>query len=256
MNPEEKTIAYLRTLTFDGYLSSEEVWSLARFLNENEDCREAWPGNVLAPLLGDAFEDGAISSSEMNALAEAIGNIEHEWIERVASESTGDLVIDSEVIIGQARFPTLNMKRTVEGRNDVQHVVDLSEHRCTCEDWSPRERWPVGHPGRFCKHVAFALARTGKVLEPWFQALVDDCFERGRATPAEADWLMVELRPRRQALISVDESGWCNVFAPGRDGYEHFAYNREQKRWTYGAAPSGAGHVELAIEQYSASNAA
>ena len=256
MSPEEKTISYLRTLTFDGYLSSEEVWALARFLNENKECRESWPGSVLTPLLGDAFEDGTLSESEMNLLAEAIGQIEHDWMERVTAENTGDLVIDSAVIISQPQIPTLNLKKSVEGRNEVQYVVDLSEHRCTCPDWSTRERWPAGHPGRFCKHVAFAMARTGKVLDPWFQALVDDCFERSRATPPEADWLLIELRPRRHALISVDEGEWCNVFAPGADGYEHFGYNREQKRWSYGARPSDAGCVEAAIQQYSASSAA
>ena len=253
MNPTEKTISYLRTLTFDGYLSSEEVWSLARFLNEHEECRGTWPGNILAPILGDAFEDGALSEPEMNALAEAIGKIEHEWVERVSTGKTGDLTIDSAVIITQPRIPTLAQKKTVEGRSDVQHVVDLNEHRCTCPDWAAREKWPVGHPGRFCKHVPFAIARTGKVLEPWFQALVDDCFLRARGTPPSADWLLIELEPRRHALVSVDKSEWCNVFAPALDGYEHFGFNREQKRWTYGAAPASSGYVEKAVDQYLAS---
>ena len=249
MNPTEKTIAYLRTLTFDGYLSSDEVWSLARFLNQNEECQSTWPGTLLTPLLGDAFEDGTLSQSEMNALAEAISNIEHEWMSRVSTENTGDLLIDSAVHIDKPRIPTLPIKAPVEGRNDAQWVVDLAEHRCTCPDWSDRSQWPVGHPGRFCKHVAFALARTGKVLDPWFQALVDDCFSRGRGTPSSADWLLIELRPRRHALVSTDNTEWCNVFAPGGEGYEHFGYNRLQKRWSYGSAPGAAGYIEYAIHQ-------
>src|SRR5436190_6939888 len=79
MNPTQKTIGFLRSLTADGFLTPEEVWSLGKFFQENQPCQNIWPGSLLFPMLGSAFDDGQLSEEEMEVLASTIGSIEQEW---------------------------------------------------------------------------------------------------------------------------------------------------------------------------------
>src|SRR5688572_22730668 len=82
MDSTEKTIAFLRTLTLDGMLTSDEVWALGKFFNNNPECMESWPGEILAPMLHSAFDDGEIDEEEMTQFAETISSIESEWLTR------------------------------------------------------------------------------------------------------------------------------------------------------------------------------
>ena len=61
-----KTIGFLRTLTSDNLLSEDEVWALARFFNDNPECTEMWPGDLLAPMLNSAFDDAQLSTSPVS----------------------------------------------------------------------------------------------------------------------------------------------------------------------------------------------
>jgi hypothetical protein len=78
-HPTRRTINFLAQLTIDGSLSGHEIWELANFLNNNNDCRGHWPGSLLFPLMSEVYADGDLSSDEMKVLAQTIANIEREW---------------------------------------------------------------------------------------------------------------------------------------------------------------------------------
>lgn len=247
MDETQKTIAFLRTLTLDGFLTAEEIWALGKFFNDNPECTQVWPGDVLAPMLSSAFDDDSVNEEEMTLLAETISAVESEWLAR------NPTLAETEEYAGQfttrpALVPLIDARIDVPSpREDASFVVSLKEPTCTCPDWQKRRAFSEHNPGRCCKHVAYALLRTGKVLEPWLQALIDDCFTYGRGMQASGDWLLVQVPEEKPAVITAGPSSWCNVLAPTEDGYQMFAYNPEQRRWSYGEAPKHAGAIEKAI---------
>jgi hypothetical protein len=247
MDETQKTIAFLRTLTLDGFLTAEEVWSLAKFFNDNPECTQVWPGDVLAPMLNSAFDDDSINEEEMTVLAETISSIESEWLAQ--NPGQGETVeYSGPYSTRPALIPVIDARFDVpSSREEASFVVVLKEPTCTCPEWQNRKAFPEHNPGRCCKHVAHAFLRTGKVFEPWFQALIDDCFAYARGTPLSGDWLLVQVPEDKPAVISAGPNSWCNVLAPTPEGYQMFAYNPEQKRWSYGEAPKYAPAIEKAI---------
>ena len=247
MDETQKTIAFLRTLTLDGFLTSEEIWALAKFFNDNPDCTRVWPGDVLAPMLSSAFDDDAINEEEMTLLAETISAIESEWLTRNPG------LAESEEYAGPfstqpALIPVIDLRVEVPSpREESSFVVALKEPACTCPDWQNRRVFPQNTPGRCCKHIAYAFARTGKVFEPWFQAMIDDCFTYARGTPASSAWLLVQIPDQKPTVVSAGPNAWCNVLAPTPNGYQTFAFNAEDRRWSYGEAPKHSGAIEKAI---------
>ncbi len=256
MDSTEKTIAYLRTLTLDGYLTSDEVWALGKFFNDNPECTESWPGDVLAQMLDSAFDDATVSEEEMTLLAETISSIESEWLTRKPE------LVESEeyagpVTIQPALIPVLDARIEVASpREECSYVVGLKDASCTCPDWQGRKALPERHPGRCCKHVAYAFARSGRVFEPWFQAVIDDCFAYARGTNAKGDWILVQIPEQKPAVITNGPNLWCNVLAPAKGAYQAFAFNPEQRRWSYGEAPARAGIIAKAIRMHFASGRA
>lgn len=252
MNPSEKTIRFLRNLTSDGLLSGEEIWSLANFLNDNEESQQSWPGNLLFGMLHSAFDDGQLTEEEMELLASTVAQIEQEWLAKNPSQRRAyeqSAVIQLPPLV-KPRMPSVDFQVHVpSARNDLTFVVDLARHSCTCDEWPKRKPWPEGHPGRCCKHVAYAFARSGKVVEPWFQAILDDCFERGRGTNPGDDWVMFKPEKRRPVLISGGETSWSWVYSFTEERYERFGFNRADNRWSYGAEPPEAVLVEKAIHE-------
>ncbi|HEX7862963.1 MAG TPA: hypothetical protein VF773_21710 [Verrucomicrobiae bacterium] len=247
MDETQKTIAFLRTLTLDGVLTSDEVWALGKFFNDNPGCTRVWPGDVLAPMISSAFDDESINEEEMTLLAETISSVESEWL----TQNPG--LAESEEYAGPfstrpAIIPSVEARYDIPSqREDSSFVVSLSEPACTCPEWQNRRAFPEHTPGRCCKHVCYAYVRTGKVFEPWFQAIIDDCFAYARGAQSSRDWLLVELPEQKPAVLTVGPNKWCNVLAPTGEGYETFAYNPEQQRWSYGEAPAHRGAIEKAI---------
>ncbi|HTG43208.1 MAG TPA: SWIM zinc finger family protein [Verrucomicrobiae bacterium] len=248
MDATTKTIDFLRTLTVDGYLTSDEVWSLGRFLLDNPECTASWPGNLLSPMLESAFDDARLSTEEMQLIAEMIGSIEEEWRmknPRAAEAEEDDLPVSFQ----PALIPVIDAKFEMPSREDESFVVMLDVHSCTCPDWQARPPLPPRHPGKCCKHVAHAFTRTGKVFEPWFQAVLDDCFARGKGLNPNLNWLLLQLPSTKPAVLAGGAGAWCNVFAPGEKGYEQFAFNTAQQRWSYDAAPQRSRVIERVIRQ-------
>lgn len=248
MDATVRTINFLRNLTMDGYLTSDEVWSLGSFFVQNPECATVWPGTSLSPMLESAFDDAKLNEEEMTVLAETIASVEEEWRMKnprsMASEREPMAILAREALI-----PVIDAKFELSSRDAESFVVGLKEHTCTCPDWKGRKSFPERHPGRCCKHVAHAFTRTGKVFEPWFQALLDDCFAHARGTNPSFSWLLFELPEKPAVLVGGGSGPWCNVYAPAQEGYEAFAFNRAQKLWSYGTAPEGANVIERAIQQ-------
>jgi hypothetical protein len=257
MDPTAKTIAFLRTLTLDGLLTSDEVWALGKFFNDNHECTYDWPGDVLAPMINSAFDDAEISEEEMTLLAETISAIEAEWLAR------NPRLVESEEYAGpfateRALIPVIDARIEVPSpREEQSYVVHLKPATCTCPDWKDvRKVLDERHPGRCCKHIAYAFARTGKVFEPWFQAIVDDCFAYARGTSAKGEWLLVQIPEQKPAVVCGAPDSWCTVFAPRDHAYQAFAFNPEQRRWSYGEAPARSGVIAKAIREHFAPAAA
>jgi hypothetical protein len=246
MDATLKTICFLRQLTADGFLTGQEVWSLATFFTKDEDCASVWPGNVLAPMLESAFDDSVLTEEEMRLLAETISSVEEEW--RLKNPCAVDESEAAEpVSVRPALIPVIDAKFEIPAPDDESYVVVLKDHRCTCPDWTGRAPLPAQHPGKCCQHVAHAFTRTGKVFEPWFQALLDDCFAHARGTNPALEWRLLEL-PHKPALVALGSGPWCNVYAPAQGGYETYAFNRLQKLWSYGTAPERAAQIERTIQ--------
>lgn len=251
MNPTGKTIAFLRTLTADGLLTGEEVWSLAEFFNQNKPCAEDWPGTILVPMLSSTFDDASTSDEEMEVLASTISSIEQEWATKNPLPKTAAPENITPLKSTQASMPALDLSLQIPAsRNDDIFVVSLLQHTCTCPDWRQRQIWPAAHPGRCCKHVAHAFAQTGKPLDPWFQALLDDCFLRGRGTDPVDDWLLLSVTKSKPALLSGGPGEWCTVFVSEPKGYQKYAFNRIDRHWSFNSTPSISAEIERTIREH------
>jgi hypothetical protein len=250
MNATSHTIAFLRTLTLDGLLTSEEVWALAKFFNENPRCAECWPGDLLVPMLQSAFDDARIAEEEMQSLADTISSIEEEWLGKVGARELAEETPPVAVEPKPALMPIIDQRIEVPTqREDTSYVVALRDHSCTCPEWARRQQHPPRHPGRCCRHMAYAFTRSGKVFEPWFQALLDDCFAKARGTQSEGDWMLLEVQPKKAILMGGGSGQWFTIFAPGDEGYESFAFNPAIGRWSYGESPQTARLIEQVIRE-------
>jgi hypothetical protein len=251
MNSTQKTIGFLRSLTADGLLSGDEMLSLATFLDSNKPCRSSWPGNLLAPMLGSALDDGELIDEEMEILASTILSIEQEWSGTHPVPGNEGSPRTNSLKSSTAAMPALELTFEMPaGAEDLRYTINLRQHTCTCPEWRQRQIWPAAHPGRCCKHVAHAFAQTGKAFAPWFQALLNDCFLRGRGTDPVDDWLLLTPGKAKPALVSGGPGEWCSVFAPETTGYEKYAFNRLDRRWSFGTAPSMSRQIEHAIREH------
>lgn len=70
-----ETLRVIRRITADGILTTDEIWDLAQFLNDNREARNSWPGNDLWPALQSVFEDGVVDENEMEELGRIISEI-------------------------------------------------------------------------------------------------------------------------------------------------------------------------------------
>ena len=247
MDVTQKTIGFLRGLTRDGLLTGDEVWALGKFFVDHPECAESWPGEVLAPMLESAFDDASLSEEEMTLLAGTIGSIEEEWRAR-HPQPRQDEGSSEAPEVKPALIPVIDARFEIPSRASDTYVVFLKDHTCTCPDWVHRKQLPVRHPGRCCKHMAHAFTRTGKVFEPWFQALLDDCFAHGRGTNPASQWHLLTVPPK-PALLGRGAGPWWHVFALSGGSYQSYSFNMEQGHWSFGDAPERSSIIEKAIRQ-------
>ena len=239
-NPSEACIQLLHRLTADGKLSATELWTLADWLNENPEATEVWPGSALIGPLATVFADGVVDEAELQVLAEMIVDIEREWsqinpcVTHVDSEHTQPIGLDHAVL------PRVPWQTTIETEDEGSFDVDLFEQTCTCPDWERnRSGRDVGDIGRCCRHMAEAFTKAESretTLFPWLGALFKDFIERGRGAHPQEEWRTSRIG-EQEVLISKGPASWCHIYCPAGDGYDRFAYNTDERRWSYGRNP-------------------
>jgi hypothetical protein len=253
MDSTATTIGFLRTLTADGLLTSEETWSLGKFFIDHPHCAESWPGNLLAPMLESAFDDAQLNEEEMTLIADTIGSIEQEWRMKNPGTAPRPAADTTPAIVQPALIPVIDARFEIPIPEQESYLVALKEHTCTSPDCQQRKSLPQRHPGKCCKHVAYAFSRTGKVFEPWFQALLDDCFKHARGTHPAMNWLLLDVPENRPALLGGGAGPYCNVFASSGQGYDNYVFHTLENRWSYDASPESAFLIERAIRDNFAS---
>lgn len=236
----------------DRTLTDQEVRLLHDWLHAHPDSWKEWPASLLIEPVHAVLEDDQLNVHDLNRVANALFAIESEWSARLAEEIVEEAIHRFDTRLPQ--MPAVNVVVTVPGgTGEEQFEVDLSEHRCTCAEWTAnRKSRAPGHIGRCCNHVAraFLTVSNRRGWPDWFQALIDDCELRGRGTQPEDDWAIVTIQSRN-ILVSSGQSGWSNVFAPARSGkYQRFGYNWSARRWSYGIVPPNAETISAALHQH------
>ncbi len=255
----DHTQAYLQLIervSEDGELSNQEIYQLAKWLNENPDGRKSWPGNVFLPLLKQCFADGKIEVSEARAVAKLIQLVRREWARANAKPMQAvavDAVEVDPVEAGIADFddsqPLLPLiSRIVEvsslSEPGVVYNVDLAGPYCDCPDFaSYRSKLPEGHISRCCKHVmqAYSEVRPETGWPSWLESFLEAGF---RPQPAQK-W-QVYKSDIGAYLVSSAHPAWGNVYARFDHEVERFGYSIDEDRWSYGKEPvEGAILAEL-----------
>ncbi len=241
----EPVIKYLHGLTYDGVLSSEEIWNLAQWLNQQpKKILEAWPANELVKALNSAFADNELTAGEMDELAQLMITIEQLWMEfapRVGEhheEEKEEVVAAAPGKPHKAALPEFDFSTTLEGGM----AVELKKHTCTCNEWlENRTDFSEGDFRRFCPHMAKAYSRLKAAesakLDPAFDAFVEDYRSRGKGTSVDEVWQVADLKAGKILYATSPTKEWVDVYAPGRSGYQRYGYNRKEHRWAYGETP-------------------
>src|SRR5256885_9596634 len=90
----EPVVQYLRAMTYDGVLPSDEVGEWANWLNQQPDkIVESWPAKPLVAALRAAYADKKVTEAELEELAQTIAAIEELWAEtfpQTPDEETAD----------------------------------------------------------------------------------------------------------------------------------------------------------------------
>jgi hypothetical protein len=246
-----------REIWSDGELTSEEVWLMAEWLNDNPDDGTIWPGTVIFPLLQNAFSDGIVSEAEMLSLASALSEIEressrraHGFVHKPPAPVSNTAYVIRKQDIAEVALPEIVYKTQITSSDGSSvYEVDLGEYKCECRDWiSKRSGNQPRTLGRCCKHVVAALMESEEVARfgPIFRAVLDDCDDRGRGTDPCDQWFTVRVKGT-QGLISLGNGDWSNVFVEDNDSWARYSYHLQEKRWSYGEAPSNATGFALAI---------
>jgi len=281
MSAQQQTLNLIREITSDGRVSFDELTQLATFLNENREARKTWPGSAVFDVLRDILRDGRVDPCELEGLnlilegveiicsgsarraaetapepagqAEkavekpegAAGETPPDAAEEPAAEVDEESTIINLPVATDLRFPALLT-------DDIRHEyegVHLPSYTCTCEDWQKnRAAFPEKCPGRACRCIVNALVHeldenpallgnAPSILEEVLRAAAGS----GRGLEAVGRWKRVRIA-KRQFVISVGRTAWCNVYAHSLDNaIEKFSYHRDYKRWGFGDEPKDAG---------------
>jgi len=259
MGPEQTPetlhiINFLRRLAEDGYLTGEEVWHLAKFLNQPV-YQEAWPGNVLFPLLRNVFEDGKLSCEEMRDVGDAMTQIEEEWSNRVCKHLPYAEDEEYKGKVWKPELPSLERESMVQcGLSNDQYQVKLSEPTCSCGDWvAVRAPKPVRHLARCCHHVAAgylqAASETPWNPDPWLAAILEDCVFRGKGTEPQDRWLGIVVAGH-PVLLGGGSGDRITVFAVEDHSFQRFIYHRPRRHWLFEMMPDHPRPIVAALEKY------
>jgi hypothetical protein len=252
----EPVVQYLRALTYNGELSTDEVWKLAEWLNQQPDkIVNSWPAKPLVGALQRAFADKDLSHTELEELANTIVAIEELWIESFSQSRDGPPAQAKAASAPKAMVeeskpeaPAIAIKAEMpaDGRSDT-FTVDLQHHTCSCPEWEEtRSAFPEGDYRRCCVHLVrayhglVAQGQEGLRRDPLFVAFVEELARRNKGAEVDSVWRLAVVNGTRVLYGASPASEWVNVFAPDEEGdgdVKRFGYNRRKKRWSYGDRP-------------------
>lgn len=244
----EPVIQYLRALTYNGELTSGEIWDLGNWLNQQpEKIQTSWPAKPLITALQAAFADNELTPAEMEDLAHTIVAIEQLWIE--SNHSTVEGAAADEILAQTASFeegrpaaPAIPITAVIPnaGSSDT-FTVDLQHHTCTCPEWTGgRAEYPEGDFRRCCAHLIQAfrgLNHESLPRDPLFAAFVDDHGRRNKGTEPDTIWHVIVINGSRVLYGASPASEWVKVFASDGETCKRFGYNRRKQRWAFGERP-------------------
>src|SRR4051812_13489394 len=138
----EPVVQYLRALTYNGELSTNEVWQLAEWLSQQPDkIVNSWPAKPLVTALQTAFADKDLSHVDLEELANTIVAIEELWTESFTRSRDGPRAEAARAPAGlvdelkpEAPAIPITAEMPADGRSDT-FTVDLQHHTCNCPEW-------------------------------------------------------------------------------------------------------------------------
>ncbi len=229
----------------DGELTYQEIYRLAKWLNDNPQGRKSWPAYIFMPLLKQCFADKKIDAGEALAIAKLIQLVRREWARMhvpPASNQPVDYVSDAIAAFDArlAELPSIPLRFEVESMSEMGtvYVVDLSSPQCECPDFrSYRARLPALHLSRCCKHImqAYAEVRPANGWPYWLDAFLESGF---RPHP-DQNWQVYSSQIGTYLVSSACPS-WGNVYTIINGKSEKYGYSIDEERWSYGKQPEEA----------------
>lgn len=258
MNPYDPSelLALCDGIIEDGEFTYDEIYRLSEWLNEHEQACEHWPGNQLVDSLQQAWADGTITSAEARDISRVVLRVEKESAKHEAGLEF-EKARDAAALASRrfdpthAILPLILFTGHVKSLTEpgVTYDVNLDAPSCTCPDFKAnRQKLPLGHLGRCCKHICAAYAQ----LEPsigwpgWLRAFIHAGW---RPDPAQ-QWTVAEVNGRLVLISSASHRGWTHVFASDHGPYERYGYNLDEHRWAYDQAPPAPERLERAIAEF------
>jgi hypothetical protein len=250
-NPR-KLIELCQDILSDSEITRDELYSLAEFFNDNKEASDHWPGNQLIKPLQTIWEDGQIDIHELASMADLLVGIQNEWARRqlppvIRKPISESFVVD--VINAKVTGPKIKTEVSSQTNSSRKYTIDLHDICCSCGDWNGwRSEFPVGHLGRFCKHLLAAAKSVNIENTPKsFQAFITKAYPSDPGK--EFAFAKVGRSDNEPILISNAPHNWADVHAEGKKGWNRYGYNVYESRWAYRAAPLNEFQIVAAINK-------
>lgn len=238
----------------DGEISGDEAYQLAEWLNNHREACYSWPGDSLVKLLQEIWSDGKVTKTELRQLGRVLVRIRKESVKRASQQAHDrvlEMVADACSNFDMAHPRLLSIPCTLQIRSHSEpgllYEVNLEHPTCDCPDWlTQRQRLPVGHITRCCKHVldAYRHLRPRTGWPGWLAPFLDD----GWPPHPHTEWLLADAGGL-YALVSTAPKGWANVYVASGNGHGRYGYNIHEDRWAYGEEPPGGDYLAEIIRK-------
>ena len=170
----------------DGELTYDELYQLAEWLNSHREACVHWPGSLLVEPLQRTWADGKITKTEARQFARLLFQIRKEAAKRETEQQVTQAVeIAAQTVhtfnLEHPRLPAIPFSARIKShkRKGEFYEVDLSGPVCSYPDFrSFRQRLPVGHLTRCCKHVfdAYAQFEPAAGWPGWLGSFINHAF--------------------------------------------------------------------------------
>lgn len=265
-NISVELIGVCHGITADGWVSADEIYFLATWLNEHPQALKVWPGSEFVEPLNRFFKDGSMDARELEEVIALLARIEREWTARRAGSGSVREPATATTKKGRPRktagpppipqlfdwrriaLPSANWQGEVTSfSGSGSYLVDLREPYCNCPDWlGRRAALPASHPAKACKHIVSVLCNQSGdgaiTLPPLLQFILFNANSHGIGVFPADNYGCFEIKGSK-ILFSYGTPPWMNVWAPDGEEYGRYGYNTDEERWSYGEKPKNAGLI-------------